>query len=103
MKTGESVALESLYDSETISRLIDSYFDSLDKAQYPTLFSLYEIDEIRKGFHSRFAADSSYRDRSFCVGSDRIYLFAGMYKGYTLDVDFPLEGERAFVAEISLD
>lgn len=103
MKTGESVALESLYDFEKVSSLIDSYFDSLDKAQYPTLFSLYEIDEIRKDFHSRFAADSSYRDRSFCVGSDRIYLFAGMYKGYTLDVDFPLEGERAFVAEISLD
>lgn len=47
MKTGDSVALESLYDVEIVSRFIDKYFDLLDKTLYPTLFSLYKIRKLQ--------------------------------------------------------
>ena len=71
-------------------------------AEYPTLFSLYDKDELREGFHEAFRSGGELC-RSFYIDGDKLCLIAGQYKGYTADIDSPYEGERPFIIELSMN
>ena len=104
LQTGELIPLSALCGQGELTDAINGYFDGLDEEQYPALFSMYSKEKIRNDFLGWFDSESEYFDfadyNSYYITEDRLYLFAGHYKGYTADVDSPLEGDRAFAVSI---
>lgn len=105
LHTGEKISLSELYTAGQLSEMIDDYFDNLDESLYPMLFSLYTKEQVKSDFKSSFNPESERADtyfyHSYYISEDKLFLTAGWYKGYTLDISSPLQGERAFTAEIS--
>ncbi len=104
LQTGELIPLSALCGQRELIDAINGYFDRLDENLYPTLFSMYSMEEIRNDFLTRFDPKSKYYERalynSYYITENELCLFAGHYKGYTFDIVSPLEGDRSFAADI---
>ena len=104
LQTGDLIPLSELCVQEELTDAINVYFDRLDEAKYPTLFRVHSKEEIRNDFLALFCPESKYYEsamyNSYYITEDKLYLFAGNYKGYTIDTGSILQGDRAFAAEI---
>lgn len=101
IRTGDMVSLFDFYSADQIAEKINCYFDEMDESRYPTVMRLTDKETIRSEFLEKYNAQGSDADAVYYITEDTLYLFAGWYKGYTIDTDAPFQGRRSFMMEIS--
>lgn len=106
LSTGETVSLLELYTADEIRSLIDSYFAALDESAYPVLFFLYPKEQIKEDFLNRFdqasSADTAFY-HYYYISENTLYLFAGLYDDYSVDVDSQFHGRRSFTITCDIE